>query len=165
MLQLPPWGTTFEGLANLEIWRLATAQLFHAKQAHMALNVLTLLLLGNLLEKRVDPFWIFGLWLVAGGMATAISPVFVTPPYDVGTGASQANFALTGTALALVPLGKVHGWPVWTLAALVLLPGFALDFWHAGYPKPGHAAGLLLGMIAGGIINITDGTRHRDRQI
>lgn len=28
-------GVTMEDLANLEIWRLATAQLVHAKQAHM----------------------------------------------------------------------------------------------------------------------------------
>ncbi len=46
-------GVTTDDLARLEVWRLVTAQLVHAKQAHMMLNAITLLLLGNLLERRV----------------------------------------------------------------------------------------------------------------
>jgi len=39
----------------------------------------------------------------------------------------------------------------WLVAVLCLslIPAFALDFIYAGYPKPGHITGVLIGAIAG----------------
>jgi rhomboid protease GluP len=145
-------GVTTGDLAKLEIWRLATAQLIHAKQAHMMLNAITLLLLGNLLERCVGRTATLFLWLLAGGAATAISPLLVAWPFNVGTGASQANFAFAGSALVLRLIGPLRGSVAWPLITLALLPGLALDLWHVGYPKLGHIAGLIFGVVSGGLL-------------
>src|SRR5689334_11839350 len=78
-------GTTFEDIKNLELWRVITAQLIHAKQAHMLLNALCLFLLGSLVESKVGGFRTFLLWLIAGGIATVISPMLIEAPWNVGT--------------------------------------------------------------------------------
>lgn len=142
-------GTTFEDLHNLELWRLATAQLIHAKQPHMLLNVLFLFFLGNLVESKLGGVRMLFIWLLAGGIATALSPVFVDPPWNVGTGASQATFAFAGSATILVLNGALKQKSTTILIACVVVSGFGLDLIYGGYPKPGHVAGYVLGLIFG----------------
>jgi rhomboid protease GluP len=142
-------GTTFEDLKNLELWRVVTAQLIHAKQAHMLLNALCLFLLGSLVESKLGGLRTFSIWLIAGGVATALSPIFIEAPWNVGTGASQATFAFAGCAAALTIFGFMKQNPAWILIALVVVPGLTLDLIYGGYPKPGHVVGLVLGFIFG----------------
>jgi len=143
-------GTTFEDIKNLELWRVITAQLIHAKQAHMLLNALCLFLLGSLVESKVGGLRTFLLWLIAGGIATVVSPMLIEAPWNVGTGASQANFALAGCATVLALRGATNRKLAWPLIALVVVPGIALDLTYGGYPKPGHVTGFFLGMLFGG---------------
>ena len=142
-------GTTFEDLQNLELWRLLTAQLIHAKQAHMLFNALCLFLLGSLVESKLGGFRTFSIWLIAGGIATALSPLFIEAPWNVGTGASQATFAFAGCAAALTIFGFEKRRAAWILIALVVFPGLTLDLIYGGYPKPGHVIGFVLGFIFG----------------
>ncbi|MHC3924448.1 rhomboid family intramembrane serine protease [Alcaligenes nematophilus] len=142
-------GTTLEDLKNLEVWRIATAQLIHAKQAHMLLNAVCLFLLASLVESRIGGWRTFLIWLIAGGIATTISPISTEAPWNVGTGASQATFAFSGCAMILTVFGFLQRRLSWTLIALVVIPGLILDLFHGGYPKLGHAAGFVLGMILG----------------
>jgi membrane associated rhomboid family serine protease len=144
-------GTAFDDLANFELWRLATAQLVHAKQAHMLLNAALLLLLGNLVEARTGGLRAFSVWLLAGGIGTAISPVLIEAPWNIGTGASQATFAFAGCAAVLALSGTIRGKSAWALISLTLLTGFGLDMIYAGYPKPGHVTGFLLGACIGAV--------------
>jgi rhomboid protease GluP len=144
-------GTTFEDIGNFELWRIITAQFIHAKQAHMLLNACSLFLIGNLVESRIGAWRTFSIWLFAGGIATLISPILIETPWNVGTGASQANFAFAGCAAVLVLSGALKRKLAWALIALVVLPGLALDLIYGGYPKPGHVSGFVLGMILGGI--------------
>lgn len=144
-------GTTFEDLRNMEVWRLVTAQLIHAKQAHMLLNALCMFLLGSLVESKLGGLRTFSIWLIAGGIGTAISPIFTEAPWNVGTGASQATFAFAGCATALTIFGVMKRWSAWVLIALVIVPGVTLDLIYGGYPKPGHAVGFALGFILGGV--------------
>ncbi|WP_321362995.1 rhomboid family intramembrane serine protease [uncultured Celeribacter sp.] len=139
-------GVTFEDLKALELWRLAMAQLLHAKMFHMLYNALCLGLLGVLLERAIGPWRLLFLWLFAGGIATAISPILVDAPWNVGTGASQATFAFAGCAGVLAARGAISG--RWTVicVAVAVIPGSVLDLMSAGYLKPGHVLGGLLGM-------------------
>ena len=107
-------------------------------------------LLGSLVESKLGGLRTFSIWLVAGGVATALSPVFAEAPWNVGTGASQATFAFAGCAAALATFGLLKQRPAWALIALVVLPGLALDLIYGGYPKPGHAVGFVLGFVFGG---------------
>jgi rhomboid protease GluP len=142
-------GTTFEDIRNLELWRVITAQLIHAKPAHMLLNALCMFLLGSLIESRIGGWRTFLIWLIAGGIATTISPILNEVPWNVGTGASQATFAFAGCATALALYGSHKRKLAWTLISLVVIPGIALDLIYGGYPKPGHIAGFVLGMLFG----------------
>ncbi|QCI98344.1 rhomboid family intramembrane serine protease [Agrobacterium larrymoorei] len=147
-------GTTFEDIENLQLWRLATAQLIHAKQAHMLLNALCLFLIGSLVERIVGGWRTFLIWLVAGGTATVISPILTEAPWNVGTGSSQATFAFAGCAIVLALSGTLKRKSVWPLICLVVLPGVTLDLIYGGYPKPGHVTGLLIGMLFGKFYDI-----------
>ena len=142
-------GTTFEDMRQYEIWRFATAQMIHATQAHMLFNALCLLLLGNLLEHRVGSMRVFLVWLFAGGAATFISPIMVEAPWNVGTGASQANFALAGCMSILALRGSQNRKLAWVMVGLVVIPGLILDLVFGGYPKPGHVLGFVLGAMFG----------------
>ncbi|MDW5314695.1 rhomboid family intramembrane serine protease [Rhizobium sp. PL01] len=149
-------GTTFEDIRNLELWRLITAQLVHAKQAHMLLNAFCLFLLGSLVESRVGGWRTFLVWFIAGGIATAISPILIEAPWNVGTGASQATFAFAGCATVLALSSTLKRKQAWALISLVVLPGVMLDLIYGGYPKPGHVAGFVLGMLFGKLYDSRD---------
>ena len=144
-------GTTFEDIRNLELWRLASAQLVHAKIPHMLFNALFLFLLGSLLEQTIGSLRLIFLWLVAGGLATLISPVLIAAPWNVGTGASQAVFAFAGCAVVFAISGVVDRRQAFALAALYSATGLALDLAFAGYPKPGHVSGFIFGCAFGAI--------------
>ena len=119
----------------------------------MLYNAVCLLLVGSLVERKIGPIRILVIWLFAGGLATYISPIGIKAPWDVGTGASQAVFALAAVALVLIFDRNVKRVLGTVLVALSLVPGLALDLMTAGYPKPGHAMALLLGGLLGLIFN------------
>jgi len=142
-------GTTFEDLANFEIWRICTAQLIHSKFPHMLFNALCLYLLGNALEQQLGGIAILTIWLIAGGIATVVSPILVMPPWNVGTGASQACFALAGCALVCASTSPIDRKTLIILSLVTVLPGLVLDLTYVGYPKLGHTVGLVLGACFG----------------
>src|SRR5690606_23442482 len=116
---------------------------------HMLYNVLSLALLGFLLERYIHAVKFILLWFVAGSAGTLVSTLFVTPPWNLGTGASQAVLGIAAFGLVLYLKGINSS--KWLLVVLCfsLIPAFALDFIYAGYPKPGHIVGALIGAIAG----------------
>lgn len=150
IVQLEEYGAlNLTHLANLELWRLVASQLIHVKPLHMVYNALSLLLLGLLIERYVGWQRYLLLWLGAGSMATLLSTFFVPASWNLGTGASQAIFAIAGFGLLLVHKNIERSWALYGVLAFALVPALALDFIFAGYPKPGHMAGLLLGLIFG----------------
>ena len=152
IVQLEPYGgVTFAHLSNLEFWRLFASQLIHAKQIHMLYNVLCLTLLGLCLERYIHTVKLLLLWFVSGAVGTLIGTLFVAPPWNLGTGASQAvlGMAALGFVLSINGINSSKGLVV--ILCLSIIPAFALDFINAGYPKPGHIVGVLIGAIAGSI--------------
>lgn len=145
----PDGGVTSAHLGRLELWRLLSAQLIHAKQLHMLYNVLALALLGLFLERRVGSLKFFLLWLVSGSIGTVLGTLFVPAPWNLGTGASQAALGIAGFGLVLHSSGLTASKRFATVLWLTILPAFALDFVYAGYAKPGHAAAFLIGAVAG----------------
>jgi len=147
IVELEGYGLRFRYIQELELWRLVTAQLIHVKQPHMLSNVLCLLLVGMAVERHLGFIRLLALWLIGGSLATLISTLFVTPPWNLGTGASQAIMAIAGAGLWLALTGVDRSrFLLWTLAFTVAL-AFTLDLIYAHYPKPGHVAGLLLGFL------------------
>lgn len=150
IVQLEPYGgITFPHLMDFELWRLIASQMIHAKQIHMLYNVLSLVLLGVFLERYIRGVKFFLLWFISGSVGTLISTLFVTPPWNLGTGASQAVLGIAAFGLVLYVKGINRSKWLVVVLCLSLIPAFALDFIYAGYPKPGHIVGVLIGAIAG----------------
>lgn len=147
IVELESYGLRLEYLRELELWRLITAQLVHVKQPHMVFNVFCLLWLGTAVERHVGFIRLLVLWLIGGSIATLVSTLFVTPPWNLGTGASQAIMAIAGAGLWLALSGVDRSKSLLLPLAFAITVALALDLFHAHYPKPGHVAGVLLGLL------------------
>ena len=90
---------------------------------------------------------LFGLWLVGGSLAMLFSTLFVTPPWNLGPGASQAIMAIAGAGLWLVLTGVDRSRSLTLPVAFTIALALAINLVHVHYPKPGHVAGVLLGML------------------
>ncbi len=141
-------GFTLSHIKNFELWRLFVAQLIHSKQMHMFYNVLALLCLGICLEKKIGVRWFLTVWFVSGAFGTLYSTFFVVPPWNLGTGGSQAIFGLSGFASILLPRIEAKRNVAFALI-FSMVPALSLDLIFAGYPKPGHLAGFTIGMLFG----------------
>jgi membrane associated rhomboid family serine protease len=137
-------GVVHQNLLDYEYWRLITSQLIHVKYPHMLFNVLFLLILSIELEKKVGTWFLFKLWLFAGGVGTYFSSLFVLAPWNVGTGASQAILAIAISILFLskrnVTMAKLSK----VMASIYIILSLALDLLTAYYPKPGHVLSMFI---------------------
>jgi membrane associated rhomboid family serine protease len=147
IVELESYGLRFSYLREFELWRLITAQLVHVKQPHMVSDVLCLLLVGTAVERHVGFIRLFVLWLIGGSIAMLISTLFVTPPWNLGTGASQAIMAIAGAGLWLALAGVDRSKSLLVPVAFAIAVAFTIDVIHVLHPKPGHVAGLLLGFL------------------
>lgn len=147
IVELEDYGVRLHHLIDFEPWRLVTAQLVHVKQMHMLLNVLCMLLLGIGIERHIGFARMLLLWLVPGCIATLVSTGFVEQPWNLGTGASQAVMAIAGCGVSLAVSGADRTKFLLFSLAFAIIAAFSLDLIYAGYPKPGHVTGLLLGVL------------------
>lgn len=145
--ELESYGVRFGHLQDLELWRLVTSQLVHVKQLHMLGDVFCLLWVGAAVEQRVGFVRLLALWLIGGSLATLFSTLFVTPPWNLGTGSSQAIMAIAGAGLWLALTGVDRSRSLILPVAFSIGLAFAIDLVHVYYPKPHHVAGVLLGML------------------
>lgn len=147
IVELESYGLRFAHIRELELWRLITAQLVHVKQGHTLSDVFCMLLVGTAVERHVGFIRLLLLWLVGGSIATLISTMFVTPPWNLGTGASQAIMAMAGAGLWLALAGVDRSKSLLLPIAFAIAVALGLDLIYAHYPKPGHVAGVLLGLL------------------
>jgi len=140
-------GLSIEGIKNFEIWRLFSSQLVHVHQKHMLYNVLSILILGIILERKVGFKYMFVTWFFSGAIGTIISTQFGSPPWNIGTGASQAAFGLAGFLVVFTMKRADHFYLLLGALAFALIPSLYLDFKAVGYPKPGHTLSFVIGLI------------------
>lgn len=147
IVELENYGLRFRNLQDLEFWRLVTAQLVHVKQPHMVGNVFCLLLVGSAVERNIGFFRLLAHWLVGGSLAMLFSSLFVLPPWNLGTGASQAIMAISGAGIWLALIGVDRSRFLLLAVSFSIGLAFTIDIVHVYYPKPGHVAGVLIGLI------------------
>lgn len=147
IVELESYGLRFKYLQELELWRLVTAQLVHVKQPHMLGDVFCLLLVGTAVERHLGFLRLLVLWLVGGSLAMLISTLYVTPPWNLGTGASQAIMAISGAGLWLALTAVDRSKFMLRAIAFAIALAFMIDIIHVYYPKPGHVVGVLLGVL------------------
>jgi len=147
-LQLESYGgVTLGHLKNFEFWRLLTSQLIHVKQLHMLFNVLSIVVLGVFLERYIGFYRMLILWFISGAAGTVFSTFFVSPPWNLGTGASQAVMGISALGVVLIyqKIDISKGLKLSLLFAIV--PALLLDLIFAHYPKPGHLLGFIVGYL------------------
>ncbi|PHM46067.1 hypothetical protein Xmau_00462 [Xenorhabdus mauleonii] len=112
----------------------------------MVYNVLSFSILGILLEKHLGSKFLLALWFTSGALGTLYSTNLVSPPWNLGTGASQAVLGVSSFALLLVFV-KEHTSGILKFAVIFsILPAMALDLIYAHYPKPGHVLAICIGL-------------------
>jgi rhomboid protease GluP len=148
ILKLHSYGAVDNAdLSRGEWWRLLTAQFVHVKPAHMLLNVAMLFLLAVGVERAAGSLALALLWLLSGSAGVYASTYSVQPPYDIGSGASQAIMGVAGAAIVVIRRNPAY--PSWFKGALVATLGItaALDLLFSRSIKIGHVVSLLVGWI------------------
>ena len=153
MLVVQTFGTDGQliGLYEGEWWRLLTSAFLHYGPIHLAMNMYSLWLIGQLLEQALGPARYLAVYLVSGlsGAAGALwigsrSELFDPSPGTPTVGASGAIFGILGAAIVLERQRTyVLGGSAVTLLALNLAFTFAVPFISIG----GHVGGLAGGAL------------------
>ena len=145
-------GGEFPSLVRTtEPWRIATSMWLHAGPVHLALNVLFLLLVGNMVERLSGPRRFLAVYLISG-LAGGIVAAFMGEPQ-----------VLVGASGAISGIFAAGGWHLWSLrkelpavwyrrnfAAFIqtfvlnVLLGFAVPVVSMSAHGGGFAAGLLV---------------------
>ncbi len=137
-------------LLHHEWWRIVTSAFLHGGLAHIAINMISLWVLGRFIEAVAGSArmaLIYAVSLVASGIAV----VYLSPPAyaDVATlGASGAIFGLFG---ALFAIGFKLGKPGMQLVRAnlgILILNLVITFWPgSGISWEAHVGGLIAGFL------------------
>ncbi|KZN39353.1 hypothetical protein N480_00560 [Pseudoalteromonas luteoviolacea S2607] len=140
-------GITLQSIKDMELWRFLAAQLVHVHQKHMLYNVLSILLIGVILERYIGHKYMFAVWLIGGGVGTAFTTALGAAPWNTGTGASQAALAFAGFGLLFFATQRRSQYSLIIAILFAILPALYLDLKTAGYPKPTHILSFTIGVI------------------
>jgi membrane associated rhomboid family serine protease len=127
-----------------DVWRLVTSGFIHAGLTHLLFNMLSLWVLGSLLEPvvgRLNFALIYFASLLAGSLGALIAQ-----PVGVTVGASGAIFGLLGAAIVVLRSRGIDPME----SGLVFWLGFNLlfTFTVSGISIGGHIGGLAGGTLA-----------------
>lgn len=146
-------------LQGKNLWTFITSMFMHGGIGHLAVNMISLVFLGNFIERVIGKkrFLLFYLasGIFAGLFFVLLALVFNMDLNTYAVGASGALFGLAGLLAVLFPRLKVLVFfvipmPMW-LAAFFLLIALWLISFSAGLPigNTAHLGGLVLGLIYG----------------
>lgn len=136
-------------VAQGQVWRIFTAMFLHFNLLHIGLNMLSLFLIGGVVEVFFGK-WRYLLIYLGSGIVGGIVTYFVMPPGTLAAGASGAIFGVFGAlgvfyilnrqALGRFGAGAISNWLFWLALNLVF-----------GFSQPGigiwdHIGGLVAGM-------------------
>ena len=165
---------TYLDINNGDYWRLFSAIFVHVGAGHLAVNCLSLLIMGGLLEKLVGHSRFSFIYIGSGISGSSFSYLMI-PFLGVGAGASGAIFGCVG-ALAgyfIVNRKSMGEMGKQNLNAVLILAGINFAF---GYIVPGidnwaHLGGFIAGVILGiGVVprakslSCTDFSQHYKRK-
>lgn len=133
------------GVAGGQVWRLLTSAFLHTAFWHIGINLLSLWILGRLLEPMLGRLRYVGLYLAAGLAGSAVAYA-LTDPLTWTLGASGAVFGLFGAVvMVLRRLRADLTWIGGILAINVVLNVLYRD----ALSWQGHLGGFVAGLILG----------------
>ena len=155
---------TFFEINRGEYWRLLTAMFLHIGAAHLAVNCLSLLIMGGIVERIFGNVRFAIVYLCSGLGGSAFSYAMI-PAVSVGAGASGAIFGCLGALggfflLRRKDLGELGRQ---NLNAVLILAGinFVFGFIIPGIDNWAHLGGFIIGGLVGiGLVPPLRGMRH-----
>jgi membrane associated rhomboid family serine protease len=138
------------GQIDWQYWRLITAGFLHYNFSHVVLNMLLLLLLGPIVERRAGMVWLLVIFLIAS-VASCLAIILkhqVWPSQGVSLGASGGMFGLLGAALVLAFRSGAESRRVRTGLVVALVLGLTYSV-LPNVSMVGHIIGLAVGATAG----------------
>ena len=134
--------TWMPGVDDGAVWQLLTSTFTHVSIIHLAVNMLSLYMLGSFLEPIVGRLRFLVFYLISGLAGSALV-VWAAAPAGSTVGASGAIFGLLGVLVVLfVRAGQ-------SLAPLlpVLLINAGITFFGSGISWQGHVGGFIGGLV------------------
>ncbi|WP_375418322.1 rhomboid family intramembrane serine protease [uncultured Hymenobacter sp.] len=148
------WGSNVSSLTLPgQPWRLLSSQFVHAGTLHLLVNMLSLWLLGLLIEPRIGPGRLL-LGYLACGVGGALASLWYHRQGINSVGASGAIFGLYGVQLVLllgraVPLNKSDRRAMLALVTYLVLSNL-LSGLSGAIDNAAHIGGLLTGLLLAG---------------
>ena len=148
---------------QFEPWRMVTTMFVHSTSfiMHILLNMYTLWIFGQVLERLLGGWRFVTLYLLAG-IGGSVGVLWLQAPLVPVVGASGAIFGLLGAFLVIQRSlgGQTRQLMVLLLINLVIgfIPGFSIS-WQA------HLGGLLTGAAIGAVFAATRRPEARGRQL
>lgn len=135
-----------------EYYRLFTAMFLHFGPAHLANNMLVLLVLGEKMEKALGHIKYLILYLTSGLAASVISLAVQRSAgrANVSAGASGAIFGVVGGLVYVIAInhGQLDGLTNKQMGFMILLTLYH-GFTSAGVDNAAHIGGLISGLVLG----------------
>jgi membrane associated rhomboid family serine protease len=146
------WGADIRTkVMNGEPWRLLTCMFVHIGIIHLAVNMLSLISLGRLLESFIGK-WRFLILYILTGLISSITSMWWH--LAIAAGASGAIFGLFGIFVAIVTTKIIEPTvrkKMLRSIVFTILLNAAIGLW-AGIDNAAHVGGLISGMIGGYLI-------------
>ena len=141
---VPELGTTLQGVAEGQWYRLLTSMFLHGSVMHIAFNMLSLWWIGGPLEAALGRARYLALYFISGFAGSALT-YLLAEPNQASLGASGAIFGLFGATAVLMRRLKYDMRPVIILLVinLVITFGWSSIAWQA------HVGGLVGGVLIG----------------
>lgn len=141
---VPELGTTLQGVAEGQWYRLLTSMFLHGSVMHIAFNMLSLWWIGGPLEAALGRARYLALYFISGFAGSALT-YLLAEPNQASLGASGAIFGLFGATAILMRRLKYDMRPVIILLVinLVITFGWSSIAWQA------HVGGLVGGVLIG----------------
>lgn len=141
-------------IANMELYRLATAVFLHFGPEHLIANMVALWIFGERVEKALGKHRFFILYILSGIAGNAVSLLisYMSGAPVISAGASGAVFGVIGALFAIViknrgRFGDITGGRAIFLVLYSVFSGFATEGVDNGAHIGGLVAGLLLGFM------------------
>jgi len=152
-----------------QVWRFITPVFLHASFVHLALNLISTVVIGSGLENGLGSWKLASLYFVSSFGGILFSCVFNPLAYSVG--ASTAIFGLIGYYISYLiiewsRLGESNPMQRFTLIIfilLILLFNIQIGLSEANVDNLGHLGGLIVGIIMGFAIAENDERNDRSQ--
>jgi membrane associated rhomboid family serine protease len=144
------------GVADGQLWRLATGGFLHANLLHIGFNMYLLYILGGMLEPSLGKLR-FGAIYFTSLLTGALGAILLTSPQQGTVGASGAVFGLMGAGVVVLRARGIN--PMQSGLGPTILINLVFSFLVPGISIGGHLGGLAGGLVTGWIV--TEASKRR----